>query len=620
MSRHVIETLNWVCRSGDARAAFAQQQRVSDFLHGQGERMLEALFDRLSSADEHWYIDRLTVDLGDLAAMADDESIARRLEEVLQAELERWRHDGRSDATSASADSRPRPRSQAQHDLDHFLFYLQYGRLHWSMPTPADGGMADWLERLAQRTGPRFWGLLQRLPQADRSVQRLSQMAPCHGLQALLALRHPELADALNVLDDALLEPLRAHGRLSAYQIAQVRQAWRVAGLHALWGEGGNVLSVARTQRLLAALGSALLAPLGDGRTDDVTAWLGARPHAVGASDLVRSLLLGIQARLSGDAAIRADRDDTGQAWSDGDPSGWGTTEQPWLLDAAWHESLRQFALAHCSAPVVQTAGFGLSELQAYLFEYTVAYLGAVDHVPQDHVAWRTVWLRALEALATGHTTPGSEPLSDIAVDGVASRRAAGPERPMIKNSRNSDGTISPADDHPDNEGIYIVNAGLVLLANYAPRLFAMLELTREQSFVSEAARHQAVHCLAYLTDGDTHSEEHAWVLNKLLCDVPIEDVVPSAKLSEATCATLDSLLLAVIAHWSALGRTTPAGLRQTFLCRLGRLSEHEAHDTGHWRLKVQPGPFDLLLDRLPWGYGTIKLPWMKGAIHVDWR
>jgi hypothetical protein len=36
--------------------------------------------------------------------------------------------------------------------------------------------------------------------------------------------------------------------------------------------------------------------------------------------------------------------------------------------------------------------------------------------------------------------------------------------------------------------------------------------------------------------------------------------------------------------------------------------------------LKVQPRAFDMLLDRLPWGFSIIKLPWMQGVLHVEWR
>lgn len=75
-------------------------------------------------------------------------------------------------------------------------------------------------------------------------------------------------------------------------------------------------------------------------------------------------------------------------------------------------------------------------------------------------------------------------------------------------------------------------------------------------------------------------------------------------------------MLQAVISHWNALGGTSVQGLRETFLQREGRLQR----DEDAWRLRVAPRPFDMLLDRLPWGYATLKLPWMKEVLHVDWR
>jgi len=613
MSRLVIDTLSWVCRGSDPRQGFAQQQRFSDFLHGPGKRVLDALFDRLSPGDEVWQIDRLDIELGTLPADADFDGMAHRLESALETELQRLRQD---EATGASA-ARPiaRTRRREQSELDHFLYYLEHGRLHWSMPAMGRGDMANWLERLARRSGPHLWTALQRAPHAERSLHRLGRIAPCHGLQALLAQRHPSLVQALDALDDTLLEPLRAQGRLSAYQVGQVRQAWRVAGLHALWGQAGSGLGVARVQRLLAALGDALVLQLGANGVPDPRVWLGPTSMALGASDLQRSLLLGMQMRLFGDALGSAGHIAAAARAESANEAAAAEQAQPFILTAAWHESLRQFALAHQGAPTVRAAGLGLSELQAYLLDFSLAYLATVDRVPQDHVAWQATWQRALQALGGGIDAEAAAGLA-----AAAGPSAEAPERPRIKNSRTDDGTISPADDHPDNEAIYIVNAGLVLLANYAPRLFGMLGLVRDDAFVDEAARHRAVHCLVYLSDGRLDSEEHEWVLNKLLCGVPIDDVVPPADAMDDALPVLDSLLGAVIAHWKALGHTTPDGLRKTFLRRLGNLVEHEAHEGGHWRLKMQPGPFDVLLDQLPWGYGTIRLPWMKGAIHVDWR
>jgi len=616
MSRHVIETLQWACRSRDRHAGAAQQQRLSEFLRGPGAQVLDQLFDRLSARGEVWRIDQLDIDLGDLPTSADDDAWARRLEAAVDTAVRRLQIQAAADPSPHAA--APSASRAEDRELHQFLYYLEHGRLHWSMPPQASGAMADWLAGLTRRCGPRLWPALLRLPHAERTLRRLGYITPCHGLQALLVLRHGELAQALVDLDSAVLEPLRAQGRLGAYPLDQVRQAWRVAGLHALWGQGGSALGLARVQRLMAALGSALLAQLGESDASKLGIALEQSAPAWATSGLRRSLLLGVQSRLLGtqnDSHRQARRARSEPAARSGESA---DAADERVLTAAWHESMRQFALAHQAAATVREAGLGLSPLQAYLLDYSLAYLSEADRVPQDHVAWQGVWQSALQALAGEHA-------SNVLPGGLASSpslRASTeqPQRPQLRNRRNSDGTVSPADDHPDNEAIYIANAGLVLLANYAPRLFAMLGLLDGHAFVDEAAQQRAVHCLVYLTDGHTDSEEHAWVLDKLLCGMSIDEPVPPAPPLDPVIPTLDSLLPAAIAHWSALGSTSPRGLRQTFLQRIGRLVEHEAHEGEHWRLKVQPGPFDVLLDRLPWRYGTIKLPWMKGAIHVDWR
>ncbi len=618
MSRHVIETLQWTCRSHDRQASLAQQQRLSEFLRGPGAQVLNTLFDRLSARGEVWRIDQLEIDLGDVQTTADTDGWTRQLETAVDTALRRLQQDASANPSSGRA-TRSASRA-ADRELDHFLYYLEHGRLHWSMAPLASGALADWLASLTRRFGARLWPALLRLPHADRTLRRLGHITPCHGLQALLALRHGELAHVLDDLDNTVLEPLRAQGRLSTYQLAQVRQAWRVAGLHALWGQGSSALGIARVQRLMAALGGTLLAQLGESEASKLGIWLEEASPAWGTSGLRRSLLLGVQSRLLGAQpdSRRQTLRDTSESANHSGAAGDGAEQV--VLPATWHESLRQFALAHQADPHVREAGLGLSHLQAYLLDYSLAYLSEADRVPQDHVAWQGVWQNALQALTderVGSVLIGTDGRASRSSSRVLTEQA---ERPSIRNSRNSDGTVSPADDHPDNEAIYIVNAGLVLLANYAPRLFGMLGLLEGDAFVDEAAQHRAVHCLVYLSDGHTDSEEHEWVLNKLLCGVAIDEPVPPAPPLDDILPMLDSLLPAVVAHWNALGTTSPKGFRQTFLQRIGRLIEHEAHEGEHWRLKVQPGPFDVLLDRLPWRYGTIKLPWMKGAIHVDWR
>lgn len=602
-ARHVIETLRWECRGGDRREALRIQQRLSLWLNGPGTQALSELFDRLSPPGRTWRIDALEIDLGSLPPDAGMELWSRRLEQKLTEELLRRDLRERSGAGAASPATRP----TGEAEMVKFVYYLEHGRLPWSAPARSAAEMADWLEGLARHMGPRLWWRLQRLPDGERVLGRLSHIFPCHGLHALLGLRHGALAGALDSLEQAVLLPLRARGRLSAYPLERIRQRWRMAGLRALWGSRGSGLAVTQMRALLAELAEALCSGLGRGWTRERPPVFAAAPPLAAGSELAQSLLVGlwwrVEAMQSDTDAHRSEADTTRE---EAGPAG---TRRA-TLNATWRESLRQFALAHQGDRRVRAAGLGLSELQAYLLDYTLTHLAAAGAVPQDHVAWHAFWRVALDALARPEDGSGRGPWRSAGSD----RNGTGPKG----ESRSPPTSEEGAEERPG--GLSIDNAGLVLLVNYAPRLFAMLGLTRERAFVDEAARARAVHCLAYLVDGDESGAEHQWVLNKVLCGMDIDaPVVPTGALAEAR-ATLDGLITAVIQHWSALGNTSPAGLRQTFLRRGGRLSRRTAEDGGHWRLRVKPGPFDMLLDRLPWGYTTIKLPWMAGAIHVEWR
>lgn len=162
-----------------------------------------------------------------------------------------------------------------------------------------------------------------------------------------------------------------------------------------------------------------------------------------------------------------------------------------------------------------------------------------------------------------------------------------------------------------------VLNAGLVIIAPYIQRLFNILELTRDGAFVSDDAAERAVHLLQYVVTAEGSTPEYRLALNKLLCGihggVPI---VAGIEISEHEKTVIEQMLNGVIAHWSALGKTSIAGLRQTFLAREGQLSFVDEN----WQLGIPSSSFDMLLDRLPWSFAMIKYPWMRAPLHVTWR
>lgn len=163
----------------------------------------------------------------------------------------------------------------------------------------------------------------------------------------------------------------------------------------------------------------------------------------------------------------------------------------------------------------------------------------------------------------------------------------------------------------------YITNAGVILLHPFLPRFFRKLELTVEgEAFKDESSRGMAVCLVHHLATGELQTPEYQLVLPKLLCGMPLNAPLDHAIAIAADAQTEgESLLRAAIDHWAVLGRCSPDGLRAGFLQRAGKL---ERRPSG-WFLQVERNTIDVLLDRLPWGIGVVKLPWMEDLLRVEW-
>jgi len=168
-----------------------------------------------------------------------------------------------------------------------------------------------------------------------------------------------------------------------------------------------------------------------------------------------------------------------------------------------------------------------------------------------------------------------------------------------------------------DGAAVYINNAGQVLLTPYFPILFERLGLIEGGQFIDETARTRAVYALQYMVDGVGELPEYMMILNKLICGVESGRLtVRDAVISDAEKELIDGLLAAAIENWQGLGQTSVNGLRESFLQREGKLQLRD----NQWYLLVESRSYDMLLDRMPWSYSTIKHAWMERVIHVEWR
>lgn len=165
-------------------------------------------------------------------------------------------------------------------------------------------------------------------------------------------------------------------------------------------------------------------------------------------------------------------------------------------------------------------------------------------------------------------------------------------------------------------EKLYITNAGLVLLHPFISTYFTRLNLIEKGQFVNREAQARAVHLLQYLVYNTTEHPEHELVLNKILCNFPLHEPLPLEITPEPHEVNLSAeMLQVVIQRAGKLSNSTVDGFRVSFLHREGVLTETEEA----WTLRVEQRGYDMILQMLPWAFGTIKFSWMDKPVYVEW-
>ena len=164
-----------------------------------------------------------------------------------------------------------------------------------------------------------------------------------------------------------------------------------------------------------------------------------------------------------------------------------------------------------------------------------------------------------------------------------------------------------------------VADSGLVLLSPYLPALFERLDCIENGKWKTEDAQRKALSILKFTAFGPYEEPQKNAAVMNLLCGLPVSPVFlvdELPKISESEKELIDGLLKAVITNWGAVGHMSPDGLRSTYFVRQGRIEADGATDL----LTVEKKTFDILLDKLPWGYSIIKHPWMPKVLNVKWR
>ena len=184
------------------------------------------------------------------------------------------------------------------------------------------------------------------------------------------------------------------------------------------------------------------------------------------------------------------------------------------------------------------------------------------------------------------------------------------------ENNQEASESENPAFQIEDGEEILIHNSGLILFWPFLTRLFEMLSLIENGSFVNYESKNRAVYILQHLVYNDFDFPEHELVLNKILTGMlPQQHLSRPESLSEYEISSTQSLLNGLISNWDKMKNTSPEGLQETFLRRAGILKFKSDSLT----LVVENKGYDILLQSIPWNISMVKLLWMEKPLYVEW-
>ena len=619
---HIIGRTVLELDSGNLADVWELQETMGQLLQQRAMADLETLFDALAGSDEVIRFDQVIVDLGAISAHdLEDEfvpTLVKAMQEALGDRLIQAQLQRDSEHTPVR-----QPRTGA--DWEVLIYFLQYGRLPWwQTETHWPTWLTRWQAVIAQSSS---WQqpLLQILSD-DAVAQRLAQFPPtfCHQLIRQL---HPSGITALALM-------AQAHQLAAALGLSTSVQAILETVATQLTFDELKAISSPTTpfpalrwmQRWLASLQQLKSAPVppsvwmrrwqklrsltsGAALTDVTHRQLRAELKNIPVAERTLWQRAIEQAFVTeSSTAVARDSRPTATPSLDGDDPLPNESNGP-LVSPETGEAGNLEATASTETSEPETIAPATSEPRTHKPE--TGETGTIapetyesDTRESDSLASETSAPEVPETVANRQVAQETEasgnPL-DLIFPNTSATRQAGPR-------------LSPEEAA---SGIYIRQAGLVLLHPFLAAYLRKMGLVDDEAFGDDVAQQTAIYLLHYLATGQRSAPEYELVLPKLLCGWCLEDAIaPNIPLTEEALTEADNLLQTVINYWDALKNTSPDGLREGFLQRDGKLIRIDGQG---WKLQVEQMAIDVLMTRLPWGVSMVKLPWKDELLTVEW-
>lgn len=171
-----------------------------------------------------------------------------------------------------------------------------------------------------------------------------------------------------------------------------------------------------------------------------------------------------------------------------------------------------------------------------------------------------------------------------------------------------------PKEAIPD-DGQYVPHAGLILIHPFIKTFFEHCGLLDPKT-LQLLDPVLGAHLLHYIATGKTNAPEYDMVFEKFLCNIPAQQPISRhVKLSRKHKTEAKNVIESVRHNWSPMKNSSIALLQNEFFQRPGKLVVTDYDYT----LTVERKTQDILLEKLAWGIGLVKLPWKEKFVYVNW-
>ncbi|WP_449386985.1 contractile injection system tape measure protein [Chryseobacterium lineare] len=250
------------------------------------------------------------------------------------------------------------------------------------------------------------------------------------------------------------------------------------------------------------------------------------------------------------------------------------------------------------------------SDLQEYLLHQILkAKLAGLSKVKDNHQNWKTV-------VAIFPFIKENEIFESI--QSIQSSKKNTPDHngnPRTPEEISNQNNAAIHDDAIANDGQYIRNAGLILIHPFMKTFFEHCELFDPET-QQLTDPELCAHLLHYIATGTTNAPEYDMAFEKFLCNIPMNQTINRhIKLSRKHKTQAQNVIESVQYNWNPMKKSSAALLQNEFFQRSGKLVVTD-HD---YTLTVERKTQDILLEKLGWGIGLVKLPWKEKFMFVNW-